>query len=199
MARPRTARRREQRRTRVRELRQHAPPRGTGRNWKAVLGWGLGGLLLLGVAALLIRGPGGGTVEDPVLLALAEEASGGPVQVLTGPAHTVYHSALPLPSAATPREDGRPTLIWFSATTCTFCERMDPFAYTTVGRFTDRMVFVEKSVTRDRGAASRYGIRGTPTFVLVDAAGAEIGRFFFQSNGTAFADSILTALRLAES
>ncbi|MEE8336668.1 MAG: thioredoxin fold domain-containing protein [Dehalococcoidia bacterium] len=163
-----------------------------------MLGWGLGGALLIALAVLLIRGPGGQSTEDLTILALAEEASGGPVRVLTGPAHTVYHSTLPLPSAEMPREDGRPTLIWFSATTCLFCERMDPFVYTTISGFTDRLAFVEKSLPNDRGAASRYGIRGTPTFVLVDTTGNEIGRFFFQSSGTAFSDSILTALRLIE-
>jgi len=164
-----------------------------------MVGWGIGGLLLVGVAALLILGPDGQTVEDPVLRALAEETSGGPVQVMTGPAHTVYHSELSLPSVAAPRQDGKPTLIWFSNTTCTFCERMDPFVFTAAARFTDRVVFVEKSVARDRGTASRYGIRGTPTFVLVDIVGDEIGRFFFQSTGTAFADSLLTALQRAGS
>lgn len=193
------ANRRRQRSARGREARQHAPRRRSGlRNWKSILGWGVGGLLLLGVAAVLIRGPGQ-SIEDPALVALAEEASGGPVQVLTGPAHTVYHSALPLPSASAPREDGRPTLIWFSATTCTFCARMDPFVYSTVSRFAERLVFVEKSITHDRGAASRYGIRGTPFFVLVDAAGNEIRRFSFQSTASAFADSILTVLSFAES
>ena len=199
VAKRRKARRQQQPRARSRELRQHARRRSGRRNWKSILGWGIGGLLLIGVAALLIRGPGGQTVEDPVLLALAEEASGGPVQVMTGPAHTVYHSTLPLPSVAAPREDGRPTLIWFSNTTCTFCERMDPFVYSTIDRFTDRVVFVEKSIARDRNSASRYGIRGTPTFVLVDTVGDEIGRFFFQSTGTAFADNILTVLGRAGS
>ncbi len=163
-----------------------------------MLGWGAGALLLIGVVALAVRGPGQ-TTEDRSLVALAEQTSGGPVRVLTGPAHTVYHSGLPLPSVAAPREDGRPTLIWFSATTCTFCERMEPFVYATVSRFAERVVFVEKSVTHDRAASSRYGIRGTPTFVLVDAAGDELRRFFFQTSESAFADSILTALSFAGS
>jgi hypothetical protein len=37
------------------------------------------------------------------------------VQILEG-THTVRHSTAPLPSADNPREDGKPTLVWFSAT-----------------------------------------------------------------------------------
>ena len=78
VAKPRKARC-QQRRARSRETRQHARRRSARRNWKARLGWGIGRLVLLGVAALLIRGPGGQTVEDPVLRALAEETSDSPV------------------------------------------------------------------------------------------------------------------------
>ncbi len=143
--------------------------------WKRWLGWGA-----------------------TALVALAEESSSGPVRVLTGSAHTVYHSTLPVPPQATPRGDGRPTLVWFSGTWCTFCERMEPFAHGTASQFRERLVFVEKSVDHDRAAASRYGVRGTPTFVLVDAVGEEIARFHYQSNAVAFADAILSALDVIE-
>lgn len=53
-----------------------------------MLGWGAGALLLIGVVALAVRGPGQ-TTEDRSLVALAEQTSGGPVRVLTGPPHTV--------------------------------------------------------------------------------------------------------------
>jgi predicted DsbA family dithiol-disulfide isomerase len=60
------------------------------------------------------------------------------------------------------------------------------------------MVFVEKSVDDDRNAASRYGIRGTPTFVLIDAAGQEVTRFGFQRDEQSFVTAIESALaRLA--
>ncbi|MEE8422386.1 MAG: thioredoxin domain-containing protein [Dehalococcoidia bacterium] len=167
-------------------------------SWRSSAGWGATALVLAGVALLIIRGPGQSTA-NPTLVALAEESSGGPVRVLTGTAHTVYHSTLPVPSQATPRSDGRPTLIWFSGTWCTFCERMEPFAHNTASQFTDRLAFVEKSVDHDRTAASRYGVRGTPTFVLVDAVGNEITRFHYQSSAAAFADIILSALDRVES
>ncbi len=105
----------------------------------------------------------------------------------------MYHSVAPLPSDGAPRSDGKPTLVWFSGTWCEFCERMEPFAHQAASGFTDRLVFVEKSVD-DRSAAARYGVRGTPTFVLVDASGEEIARFGFQPTSAAFAQAIETAL-----
>jgi thiol-disulfide isomerase/thioredoxin len=167
-------------------------------NWKAWLGWGAAALVLGGIAFVIIRGPGQ-SAENPALMALAEESSGGPVRVLTGSAHTVYHSTLPVPSRAAPRTDGKPTLIWFSGTWCEFCERMEPFAHSTANQFTDRMVFAEKSVDHDRTAASLYAVRGTPTFVLVDPAGDEITRFHYQTSASGFADIILSALDLFDS
>lgn len=198
MSNARGRRRRQQRRTGRRGSRQQQARRRRRVNWKGWLGWGATALLLGAIAFLIIRGPGQSTT-NPTLIALAEEASDGPVRVITGSAHTVYHSTLPVPSQATPRSDGKPTLIWFSGTWCTFCERMDPFVYETASRFTDQMIFVEKSVDHDRPAASRYGVRGTPTFVLVDAVGNEIARFHYQSSAASFADIILSALDLVES
>lgn len=190
--------RRRQRQTGRGVARQQQTRRRRRVNWRSWAGWGATALVLGGIALLIVRGPGQSTA-NPTLVALAEESSGGPVRVLTGSAHTVYHSTLPVPSQATPRSDGKPTLIWFSGTWCTFCERMEPFAHNTASQFTDRLVFVEKSVDHDRTAASRYGVRGTPTFVLVDAVGNEITRFHYQSSAAAFADIILSALDRVES
>ena len=161
--------------------------------WKSWLGWAALAAVVIGVAALLIRGPGQSD-EDPAIAELARQNAGGPIEVLRGSAHTVYHSNRPLPSAAVPRADGRPTLVWFSGTWCEFCERMDPFVHSTASRFSERIAFVEKSVDHDRSAASSYGVRGTPTFVLIDASGNEVARFHYQSNEAAFAQVIESAL-----
>jgi len=64
----------------------------------------------------------------------------------------------------------------------------------TARTFGDRFVFVEKSVDDGRSAAARYGVRGTPTFVLIDADGKEIGRFGFRATAAAFAQTIEAAL-----
>ena len=116
------------------------------------------------------------------------------VKVLTGSHHTVYHSVPPLPTASAPRADGLPTLVWFSGTWCEFCEQMEPWAHATAAEFSDRLVFVEKSVDHDRDAAARYGVRGTPTFVLIDASGRSMGQFFFQQSKSGFRSAIEQAL-----
>ncbi len=186
---------RAQRRQReAKSARQQARQPRRSISWKPIVGWGtvtaLGGLL----AFALLAGGGESAEADPGLAALAREASGGEVQVYTGGVHTVYHSPAPLPSSDAPRGDGKPTLVWFSGTWCTFCERMEPFAIETAESFSERMVFVEKSVDHDRSAASRYGVRGTPTFVLIDAGGNEVARFHFQGSAQDFAAAIEAAL-----
>jgi thiol-disulfide isomerase/thioredoxin len=75
-------------------------------------------------------------------------------------------------------------LIWFSGIWCEFCEQMEPWAHATAAEFADRVVFVEKSVDHDRAAAARYGVRGTPTFILIDASGRHLSQFSFQSSAT---------------
>jgi len=151
------------------------------------------------LAFVFVRSGGPEAPADPAQAQLASaNAAGAEVKVLTGSHHTVYHSVPPLPTASAPRADGLPTLVWFSGTWCEFCEQMEPFAHQSAGRFAGRMVFAEKSVDDDRQAASRYGIRGTPTFVLVDANGQEVARFGFQRDEQSFAAAIEAALaRLA--
>ena len=171
--------------------------------------WQLIGGVVAAVAAVLVigviavgGGEGGGTSVDSVesaelLVAARQNAGGSTISVYRGNAHTVMHADAPLPTADEPRADGRPTLVWFSGTWCHFCERMEPFAHETASQFTDQVVFMEKSVDHDRGAASRYGVRGTPTFVLIDAHGREITRFFYQDTPNAFTGAIASALSRA--
>ena len=168
------------------------------RRTRSIALWGIGGLLAASLIGLVSLGGGrGGRASaplDPALIALAEANAGSPVQVYEGNAHIVYHAIAPLPTAAAPSDDARPTLVWFSGTWCHFCEQMEPFANDVASRFHERARFVEKSVDHDRGAAARYGVRGTPTFVLVDGAGNELGWFFFQGDEGAFARAIESAL-----
>ncbi|MGE0600589.1 MAG: thioredoxin family protein [Dehalococcoidia bacterium] len=173
---------------------RHVSTRKPSAAWRS---WAIGAAAVaaLGVVVVLaIQAAGRESTEDPTITALARENAGGEVRVLTGTHHTVYHSVAPLPSDGVPRADGKPTLVWFSGTWCEFCERMEPFAHQAASDFADRLVFVEKSVDDDRSAAARYGVRGTPTFVLIDASGQEIARFGFQPTLPAFAQAIETAL-----
>ena len=132
---------------------------------------------------------------DATVVQLAQANSGGAVEAHTGPNHTVYHSAAPLPTASTPRADGRPTLVWFSATTCEYCERMEPFANSVAHTFVDRLAFVEKGIdTGGSSDAAHFAVRGTPTFVLLDARGRAVAQFGFQATPESFAASIERAL-----
>ena len=166
------------------------PGRKPTRSQTRFLWMGAGVIALIAVVALGILARPGNDEASPEGVAIAEQRSGGPVRVLTGAAHTVYHSELPLPSSEAPQSEGKPTLVLFSGTWCTVCELMDPFVYETAGQFGERLVFVEKSVDHDRENTARYRIRGTPTFVLIDATGDEVGRFGYQRDGQSFASTI---------
>lgn len=112
------------------------------------------------------------------------------VRMLRGGIHTVAHSLAPLPSASAPRADGRPTLVWFSGTWCDVCASMEPYTNATLAQFDGQLAFVEKSVDHDRAAVSRYGVRGTPTFVLIDAQGKELGRFLYQPDAARLTQAV---------
>ncbi|MGD9935159.1 MAG: thioredoxin family protein [Dehalococcoidia bacterium] len=148
---------------------------------KSLLPWGTGLAAALAIVAFVYFGSGSSTESDPVVAALAQEnAGGGAVRILTGSHHTVYHSTERLPTTSNPRSDGKATLVWFSGTWCEYCEQMEPYAHHTASEFTEAFVFVEKSIDDDRDAAGRFGVRGTPTFVLIDAGGRELTRFGFR-------------------
>ncbi len=163
-------------------------------NWQSFLLVG-GAVVVVVFAVLFVRAGGGGSEVNAEQAALAaQNADGSEVVVLSGGRHTVYHSNAPLPTVGSPRADGKPTLVWFSGTWCEFCEHMEPYAHGTASQFGAEMIFVEKSVDDDRSAAARYGVRGTPTFVLIDETGQEVARFGFQSTRVAFAGAITAAL-----
>jgi len=147
--------------------------------WKTWGTWLGVGALVIAVGAFLVS-QASSSEEDPAITALAAQSAGGAIEVHTGSAHTVYHSVDPLPTSSRPRLYGKPTLVWFSGTWCEFCEIMVPFAHNVGAGFTDRLVFVEKSIGHDRSAAQRYGVRGTPTFVLIDETGGRISQFNFE-------------------
>lgn len=155
-------------------------------------------LLLVGaVAAAGCSGddepPEGVGTADELVLA-RENAGGGDIRVLSGGPHTVYHYEGQLPSAGAPRADGRPTLVWFSATWCTTCKSMEPFAHETANGLTGEVVFVEKAIDEEPGIADDFRVLGPPTFVLIDAAGEEIGRFGYQRDAASFEAAIRAAL-----
>lgn len=151
--------------------------------------------LLIGVAALVVVAvgwfalSGSGAEEVP-----AAEVGSDAVRVLAGNPHTVYHSLAPIPSTTAPQPDGLPTLVWFSGTWCEFCHAMEGYTGATIAEYGDRMDFLEKSVDHARSDAQRFRVRGTPTFVLVDREGQEIGRFGFQRSAGDLRRAIEAAL-----
>jgi len=160
----------------------------------ATIAWSLGGVAAVALVVLALVSQGAAQPADAATEQLARSNSGTDVTVHAGSRHVVYHSDEPLPSASFPRVDGQPTLVWFSGTWCHVCEQMAPFAHETAAAYTDQLVFVEKSVDHDRDSSGRYGVRGTPTFIMLDAVGSEVTRFHGSPNATSFAAQIEQAL-----
>ena len=129
---------------------------------------------------------------DGALRAVIRDHAGTPIEVFTGPDHTVYHSAAALPSSSSPRADGKPTLAWFTNTNCGRCEDMK-FAHTVAAEFRGRLVFIEKATDRDTAAAT-LGVTAVPAFVLLDARGTELARFGYLADAAALKRAIESAL-----
>lgn len=68
---------------------------------------------------------------------------------------------------------GQPTLIWFHADWCHVCQQVKPEVVNLGQEFEGKVKFVRLNVDdrASRAALQRYGVRATPTFVLLDAAG----------------------------
>jgi len=130
---------------------------------------------------------GGQTKIDPSLVAIAGQNSGGPVTAITGTEHTVYHSNQPLPSASSPRDDGKLTLVWFTSTTCAACED-ELFVHQVMVEFEDVM-FAEKEIAREPGAQT-LGVTSVPTFVWLDANGNDLGRFDSAGDADSFRSAV---------
>lgn len=180
--------------TSVREHRR-GPGIGVRRTRVALVSTIVGGILLplLVTAFFVLFMTSSTTSVDKATESLAAQLSGGPVQAFTGPSHTVYYSAAPMPSADAPRADGRATLVWFSTTSCKECEQMESYVFKTAGKFAQQMVFLEKATDRD-SSAGMYRVATVPTFVMLDARGNELGRFGYPRDAGAFEGAIASAL-----
>ena len=60
---------------------------------------------------------------------------------------------------------------------------MERFAPQALETFLPRLALVEKSILTDPATARTFRVAGTPTFVLLDAAGKELTRFFCEFDG----------------
>ncbi len=101
-----------------------APRQQRGQGWvkRTILAVGVAGMIALIGVFMFTRGGGADTpaasapASDPTV-ELARRLAGTEIEIHKGSLHTVYHSLGALPSSASPRADGRPTLVWFSAPT----------------------------------------------------------------------------------
>lgn len=130
---------------------------------------------------------------QPAAAGTSTNTSDTQVEVLGGGIHTVYHSTAPLPSATAPRADGKPTLVWFSATWCEVCHVMEPIVKKATVEIGGRVVFVEKSHDLEPELFQQHRVFGTPTFVLLDAQGKELTRFNVERTPERFASRVLQA------
>lgn len=73
---------------------------------------------------------------------------------------------------------------------------MEPWALQAAEPFAGRMIFAEKEVSTD-SVSRTYRVQGTPTFVLIDAAGKEVARFGYQRTKADFEATIGAALQKA--
>ena len=71
---------------------------------------------------------------------------------------------------------------------------MERFAPQTLEPFHPRLVLVEKSILLDDPAARAFRVAGTPTFVVLDAAGKELARFYCEPTPQRLAARIAPAL-----
>lgn len=125
----------------------------------------LSGALLVAVALFLIF-----TVSRPP----AATASPAAPPVAAAPASSSPASEPPLGAPST-----RPRMVQFTSPSCSVCRQMIP----TVGLIErdcggQRVDVVKVDVTRPEGRAlaSRYGVRGVPTFVFLDRKGEQAAR-----------------------
>lgn len=142
----------------------------------------------------IIMAAGGQSTVDPATQLLAHRLAQGPVEVFRGTEHTVYQSTQPLPSAANPRDDGKPTLVWMSGTNCGNCNKMDDFAWDTLEQYASQAVIVEKDLGR-QPLDARFGVKDAPAFVLLSPRGDVLARFNWQPDANALQHAIDAALQ----
>ena len=72
-------------------------------------------------------------------------------------------------------KSGKPTIVEFSATWCGLCLRMDPIVEKMKAKYGDRVNIINLNYDREKALVKKYGVRGTPTFVLFDSKGEFAG------------------------
>jgi thiol:disulfide interchange protein DsbD len=75
-------------------------------------------------------------------------------------------------------EEGKPVMVDFYADWCTFCKKLDAevFSRPDVAEASEDFVAIKVDTEKDRETASKYGVSGLPTVVVLEPDGTEIRR-----------------------
>ncbi|MBI3974443.1 MAG: thioredoxin family protein [Chloroflexi bacterium] len=76
---------------------------------------------------------------------------------------------------------------------------MQRFVAPTVAKHQEQLALVEKDIDREPALARKFRVSGTPTFVVLDAQGRELGRVPPDNNPARFEQRLLSAARLSSS
>ena len=69
--------------------------------------------------------------------------------------------------------NGKPSVVDFSATWCGPCQKMKPVFHKLAAEFADKYNFVTIDIDENPGLAEKYHIQVVPTFIFIDADGEE--------------------------
>jgi len=139
------------------------------------LGKGLGVVLLLGGAAMLMGVLGG--ARDP-LQPLGFLRSAGAASATTAPAFKTVRSSAELDAAL--KASGRPVMLDFYADWCVSCKEMERFTFAdpavaaTMGKLTLLKADVTANTDADKELLKRFGLFGPPGIIFFDAGGREM-------------------------
>jgi thioredoxin 1 len=81
-----------------------------------------------------------------------------------------------LPAAEQGISSGLPVMLQLSSPTCPPCVRMNPILDELKTKYRAKFRLWHIDVTKNPAAASKYGIRGTPTQIFLDSQGTEVFR-----------------------
>ncbi len=126
---------------------------------------GQGGLMVLIIAAILAL----------VVVMFVRSRSGGPHTTLVGFDETVAIDA----ALAKGKQEGKPTLLFFTASWCPPCKQMKRDVLPTdavASTIRDQFVGVYVDIDARRDDANAWGIEGVPTFIVMNKNGEEIAR-----------------------
>jgi len=139
------------------------------------LGKGLGVVLLLGGAAMLMGVLGG--AKDP-LQPLGFLRSAGAASATPAPTFKTVRSSAELDAAL--KASGRPAMLDFYADWCVSCKEMERFTFAdptvaaTMGKLTLLKADVTANTDADKELLKRFGLFGPPGIIFFDAGGREM-------------------------